>query len=352
LHPDLLFSTVNAERGPNMTGTKEDAGSRLLSRRDCFCAFGAAVAASVLPGTRAYAADWPARQVNVIVPYAAGGFTDMLARLSAKYLADKFGQSFLVENRPGAGGAIGTTYMMNSPPDGYTLMFGSASQPGIAPLIQKINYDPNALVPISIFGKIPFLLAVGGAFPADDLAGFIKVAKAKGSPLNASMTGYGATSHLLITGFAAQAGLQITAVPYKGSAPAAAAVLQGDVDMTWAGVSDLMPFIADHRVKVLAVSAAKRISSLPNVPSVSEALPGFSLETWNGYFGPPNIPRPIVELISSAVQEAAAAPAIHGRLLDLGINPVATSPSEMAATMQSDKAFYRKAVEAAGLKPQ
>jgi len=292
------------------------------------------------------------RPVNVIVPYAPGGFTDMLARLSAKYLSDKFGRSFVVENRPGAGGSIGTTFVMNSSPDGYTLMFGSASQPGIAPLIQKITYDPNALVPISIFGKIPFLLAVGAAFPADDLAGFIKVAKAKGSPLTASMTGYGATSHLLITGFAARAGLQLTAVPYKGSAPAAAAILQGDVDMTWAGVSDLTPFLADHKVKVLAVSAAKRISSLPNVPSVSEALPGFSLETWNGYFGPPNIPKQIVELISSAVQKAAEAPEMRSRLLELGINPVATSPSEMAATMQSDKAFYRKAVEAAGLKPQ
>jgi tripartite-type tricarboxylate transporter receptor subunit TctC len=335
-----------------MTDTKKNAGSGLLSRRDCFRALGGAVAASILPGTRAYAADWPTRQVNVIVPYAAGGFTDMLARLSAKFLTDKFGQNFLVENRPGAGGAIGTTFMMNSPPDGYTVMFGSASQPGIAPLIQKIAYDPNALVPISIFGKIPFLLAVGAAFPADDLAGFIKVAKAMDRPLNASMTGYGATSHLLITGFAAQTGLRLTAVPYKGSGPAAAAVLQGDVDMTWAGISDLMPFMADHKVKALAVSAAKRVPSLPNVPSVSEAVPGFSLETWNGYFGPPNIPGSIVELISGAVQEAAAVPEMHRRLVELGINPVATTPAEMAATMQSDKAFYRKAVEAAGLKPQ
>lgn len=335
-----------------MTDSKEKEGSGLLSRRDVFGALGGAVAASILPGTRAYAADWPRRQVNVIVPYAAGGFTDMLARLSAKYLSEKFGQSFLVENRPGAGGGIGTTVMMNSPPDGYTVMFGSASQPGIAPLIQKITYDPNALVPISIFGKIPFLLAVGAAFPADDLAGFIKVARAKDRPLNASMTGYGATSHLLITGFAAQTGLRLTAVPYKGSGPAAAAVLQGDVDMTWAGVSDLMPFMADHKVKALAVSSAKRIALLPNIPSVSEAFPGFSLETWNGYFGPPNIPKPVVEAISSAVQEAAAAPEIHSRLVQLGINPVATSPSEMAATIQSDKAFYRKAVDAAGLKPQ
>ena len=160
-----------------MAHTRENRRSGLLSRRDCLRALGGGAAAA-LPASRAYAANWPTRQVNVIVPYAAGGFTDMLARLSAKYLTEKFGQSFLGENRPGAGGAIGTTLMMNSPPDGYTVMFGSASQPGIAPLIQKIAYDPDALVPISIFGKIPFLLAVGGSFPADDLASFIKVAKA------------------------------------------------------------------------------------------------------------------------------------------------------------------------------
>jgi tripartite-type tricarboxylate transporter receptor subunit TctC len=166
------------------------------------------------------------------------------------------------------------------------------------------------------------------------------------------MTGYGATSHLLIAGFAAQAGLQVTAVPYKGSAPAAAAVLQGDVDMTWAGVSDLMPLISDGRVKVLAVSASNRISLLPNVPSVSEALPGFSLETWNGYFAPPKTPQQVVELVAKSVQEAAAVPEIRNRLQELGINPVGTTSAEMAATIQTDKVFYRKAVDAAGLKPQ
>lgn len=327
-------------------------GAGLLTRRGCLCSVGGAAVAAILPGTPANAADWPTRHVTVIVPYAAGGFTDLLARFSAKYLAEKLGQPFIVENRPGAGGAIGTTFMMSSPPDGYTLMFGSASQPGIAPLIQKVNYDPDALVPISIFGKIPFLLAVSSTFPADDLAGFIKIAKAMGRPLNASMTGYGATSHLLITSFAARAGLQLTLVPYKGSAPAAAAVLQGDVDMTWAGVSDLMPFISDARVKILAVSAANRISLLPNVPSASETLPGFSLETWNGYFAPPKIPQDIVELVAKSVQEAAAVPEIRNRLRELGITPVGTTPAEMAATIQSDKAFYRKAVDAAGLKPQ
>jgi tripartite-type tricarboxylate transporter receptor subunit TctC len=320
-----------------------------LTRRRWLQFLGGMTAAAVVPMTPTRAADWPARRVTVIVPYAAGGFTDVLARLSANYLTEKFGQPFIVENRPGAGGAIGATLVMNAQSDGYTLLFGSASQFGIAPLIEKINYDPDAFMPASIFGKIPFLLAVSSMFPADDVAGFIKVAKAAAHPLNASMTGFGATSHLLTVAFAAQAGFQVTPIPYNGSALAAAALLQGDVDLTWAGVSDLKPLIPSNKLKILAVSAARRISSLAQVPSISETLEGFSLETWNGYFAPPGVPRQIVDLLSQSVQEAAAEPDTRKRLLELGIEPVATTPKEMAATIQSDKAFYRKAVEAAGL---
>jgi tripartite-type tricarboxylate transporter receptor subunit TctC len=306
----------------------------------------------MLSGGPARAADWPTRPVSVIVPYAAGGFSDVLARLSAKFLSDKLGQTFVVENRPGAGGGIGATLVANARPDGYTLLFGSASQFGAAPLIQKINYDPDAFVPIAIFGKIPFLLAVNSGFPADNLGEFIKVAKALGRPVNASNSGYGSTSHLLVAAFAAQAGFEVTPVSYKGSAPSAAAVMQGDVDMTWAGVSDVAPIASSNKVKILAVSSDKRIPSHPDVPSVSETLPGFFLQTWNGYFGPPGTPKQIVDLVAKAVKEAAAVPDVRQRLLDFGIDPATATPSETAAIIQSDKAFYRKTVDAAGLKPQ
>ena len=323
-----------------------------LTRRQCLAALGGAASAALLPDARAHSASWPARPVTVIVPYAAGGFTDVLARLSAQYLSEKFGQTFLIENRPGAGGAIGARTVAVAEPDGYTLLFGSASQFGIAPLVQKINYDPDALAPIVIFGKIPFLLAINAAFPADDLPSFIKAAKALGRPVNASNTGYGSTSYLLVAAFANRAGFKVTPVPYKGSAPSAAAVMQGDVDMTWAGVSDVAPIMASNKIKILAVSSEQRLPSYPNVPSVSEALPGFSLETWNGYFGPPGTPKPIIDLVAKTVQDAAASPDIHRRLMDLGITPETASPQQTAATIRSDKAFYRKIVEAAGIKPQ
>ena len=190
------------------------------------------------------------------------------------------------------------------------------------------------------------------SFPGDNLADFIKAAKSIGRPVNASNSGYGSTSHLLVAAFGAQAGLDITPVSNKGSAPSAAAVMQGDVDMTWSGVSDVAPIVSSNRVKILAVSSEKRISSHPNVPSVSDTLPGFSLETWNGYFGPPGTPKSIVDLVAKTVQDAGKAPEIRQKLVDLGIEPITTTPSETAAIIQSDKAFYKKTVDSAGLKPE
>lgn len=296
--------------------------------------------------------DWPNRPVTVIVPYAPGGFTDTLARIASKYLGEKLGQSFVVENRPGAGGGIGTTYVTKAPPDGYILMFGSASQPGIAPLTQKISYDPDALAPITIFGKIPFLLAVGPNYAAKDLAGFVANAKTKSGGLTNAITGVGATSHLLSTGFAYRAGFEVVNIPYKGSGPVAAAVMQGDVDMAWAGVSDIISYVSSDKVKVLAISGPKRSPALPDVPSVTETYPDFYLETWNGFFAPRGTPADIIDKVAQAMRDAVVPPEISGRLRDLGIEPTATTPDEMAAVIKTDKTFYAQAVKAAGLKPE
>ncbi len=298
----------------------------------------------------AAASDWPARSVTVVVPYAPGGFTDTLARIASRHLSEKFGQSFVIENRPGGGGGIGTTHVTNSRPDGYTVLFGSASQPGIAPLTQKISYNPDDLLPVSIFGRISFLLAVGNSFPASDLKGFVAHARSQTRGLNNAVTGSGTTSHLLSTSFAVRAGINVVNIPYKGSAPAAAAVMQGDVDMTWAGVSDIMPLVESGKVKTIATSSPKRLPVLPNVPSASETFPGFQLATWNGFFAPRGTPKEIVDRLSAAVREAVASPEVAKRLLDMGIEPNATTPEEMAEVIRTDKAFYSEAVKAAGLK--
>lgn len=312
---------------------------RLLKLVAVACVLSTAIQSNLGP-TVARAGDWPNRAVTVVVPYAPGGFTDTLARIASKFLSEKLGQSFVVENRAGAGGGIGTTYVTNSVPDGYIIMFGSASQPGIAPLTQRITYDPAALEPVSIFGKIPFLLTVGPAYPASDLAGFVADAKSRRRGLSNAITGVGTSSHLLSTSFAGRVGFEVVNIPYKGSAPAATAVMQGDVDMAWAGVSDILSLVSSDKVKVLATSSPKRIPALPNVPTVNETFPGFQLETWNGFFAPRGTRKEIIDRIAGLMRNAVDTPEVAGRLRELGIEPVATTPEEMAAVIVADKDFY------------
>lgn len=307
---------------------------------------------AIFAAASAQAADWPTRSVTIIVPFAPGGFTDTLARLAAKFMSEKFGQPFVVENRLGAAGAIAATYVSTAAPDGYTIMFGSASQIGISPLLHKITYDPDSFAPISIFGKIPFLMGIKSSLPAKTLPEFVAYAKANPGKLNYATSGPGATSHLISAGFTARAGIEMVNVPYKGSAPATAALVQGTVEMTWSGVSDMAAQMTNERILVVATSAKQRIPSLPNIPAVAEFYPGFALETWNGFMGPGGMPRDVIEKISQATIEATKSPDIAKRLIDLGIVATATTPEEMAETIKSDKAFYSEVLKAAGIKPE
>jgi tripartite-type tricarboxylate transporter receptor subunit TctC len=295
------------------------------------------------------AAEWPTHAVTVVVPFAPGGFTDTLVRLASKHLSEKFGQPFVVENRPGAGGAIAAAYVAAAAPDGYTIMFGSASQLGISPLIQKVAYDPNSFEPIAIFGTIPFLMGIKASLPAKTVPEFVAYAKSNAGKLNYGTAGNGATSHLIGAGFTARAGIDLVHVPFKGSAPLTAALVQGTVEMAWSGVPDMAAQIANENIRVLAISSPQRLSSLPDIPSVSEFFPGFSLDTWNGFLAPHGTPRPIVDKIAQGTIEAAKSPDIAKRLANLSITPKTTTPDEMAAVIKADKAFYPDLLKAAGL---
>ncbi len=322
------------------------AGSRATRRGIGLLALAALLA--VMP---AHAAEWPARAVTVVVPFAAGGFTDTLARVSSKYLSEKFGQPFVVENRPGAGGAIAAAYVAAASPDGYTLFFGSASQLGISPIISKVSYESDSFEPIAVFGTIPFLLGIKASIPAKTVPEFIAYAKANAGKLNYGTAGNGATSHLLAAGFTARAGIDLTHVPFKGSAPLTLALVQGTVDMAWTGVPDMGAQMTNENIRVIAISAGQRLQRLPDVPSISESLPGFALDTWNGYLAPRGTPRAIVDKIAHGVMEAGRSPEISTRLVGVGITPKTTPPDEMAAIVKADKGFYPDLLKAAGMLP-
>lgn len=292
---------------------------------------------------------WPERPVTVVVPFAPGGFTDMLARLTSKYLTEKFGQPFVVENRTGAGGAIAANYVMKAPPDGYTLFMASVSQTGVLPFFQKVMFDPDKYERVSIFGKIPFILSVRNGLPAKTIPEFVAYAKANPGKLNIAVAGFGSTTHLVSLLFAQRAGIELVNVPYKGSAPSVAAVVAGEVDATWGGVSDTTPHGKAGKLRVLGSSAEAPIASLPDLPILNDFYADTFLESWNGYLAPPGTPKEITEKLSKALIEIGKDKAVVARLMEVGITPIATTAAEMDRVMKNDKVLFGKITAAAGI---
>jgi tripartite-type tricarboxylate transporter receptor subunit TctC len=307
--------------------------------------------ASVLVSALAHAQDYPARPIRIVVPYPAGGSADLVPRIFAEKLHAKWGQPVLVENRPGAGGNIGAEYVYRAEPDGYTLM---ASPPG--PLVvnrnlyRKLAFDPAAFVPVSILAEIPNVLLVNPRVPAHSIEEFIAFAKANSDKLNYGSQGSGSTSHLTAELFKSTAGLKITHVPYKGSAPAMAALLGGEVDLMFDNLGVTLPHVKSGKLRALAVCSEKRVASLPGVPAMSEIVSGFVSATWVGMVAPPKTPPQIAEQLSSAVAEAVRSPDVVGRLAALSAGPVGDTPKEMAAFMKLEEERWNRVITSAHVK--
>ena len=284
----------------------------VLTRRAVCLGLGATLLSSAAPS--AHAAGWPSRSVTVVVPYAPGGNTDMMARLASQYLADKLGQPFVVENRAGGGGSVGAVAVAKAQPDGYTLLFGASTQIINIPMLQKVSYDPQKeLVPISIFGAGPYLLGVKASLPVNTLAEFIGHVKANPGKLNFATAGVGGNIHLNTALFVARAGLDMVAVPYKSGAPAMGALAAGEVEMYFGNASEVMGHTGNKAIKVLAVSTLQRLPQLPDVPTVAETYPGFDTSSWNGFFAPTGTPQEIVDMLARETIAAAKQPAIVDR---------------------------------------
>ncbi len=320
---------------------------RSTSRGDLLA--GLVLAATLAGGVvQAQTTDWPARTVTVVVPFAAGGNTDIMARLASQKLSEVFKQSFVVENRVGAGGAIAASHVLQAAPDGYTLFFAAAPQIAVLPNVQKVNYDPNKdFTPVSIFGTGPFILAIGSAIPAKTIPEFVE--HAKKSRLNYGSGGAGSVSHLSGALFVARAGLDAVHVPFRGGAPAMTALLGGQVDMYFGNAADIIPHVESGKARIIGVAADKRMKQLPDVPTVSEIYPNFSLSAWNGFLVSSKTPRAIVDKLAREVIAATKDPAVVEQLTKLGIEPNGTTPEEFAAQIAREQPQFDIAIKAANL---
>jgi tripartite-type tricarboxylate transporter receptor subunit TctC len=310
----------------------------------------AVVLASGLP---AQASDWPTKTVTIVVPYPPGGNTDTMARMVADFFSRKFKQTFIVDNRANAGGTLGTAQIAKSKPDGYTIMFGAALQAIIAPMLQKVSYVPETdLQYLSIFGTGPYILGARASLPVSNLTELIAYAKQNPGKLNVATASIGGQAHLSIMLLAKRAGLDLVTVPYRGGGPAIAALLAGETDLYFGNASEMMQHKSGGKLKLLGVSTLQPLPQAPELQTVASLLPGFEMTSWNGLFGPAGLPADVVAKIAATTAEAAKDPALAQRLLSLGIEPVGSTPEEMARIVAMERQVYREAIEVAGLTQQ
>ena len=297
-------------------------------------------AACVLFATAAHAA-WPERPVTLVVPYAAGGITDVLARLTAEALQDKFKQTFIVQNETGAGGIIGTANVARAKPDGYTLLFAPIALLTLSPLTQKVNFETSDFKPVTIVASSPFAVTVSKTFPANSISEFIAEVKKKPGEYSFASAGPGSVTHVASLLFLKSAGLNMVHVPYRGVGPAFTDLVAGQVQMVSASPVELKPFVSTDKVKPLGISSKQRSKHLPDVPTIVETLPSPFVATYNGLLAPKDTPQDIVDAIAAAIVAAEKTPAFLNKLSAVGVEPAGTTPQEMAAEIAADADRWR-----------
>ncbi len=305
-----------------------------------------ATLASVLPAS---ANDWPQRSVSILVPTAAGGNTDIMARFAAEHLNNKFGQPFVVQNRPSAGGVLTSQQVSTVDPDGYTVLFAPSSMILLTPLVQNAPFNPELLVPVTNVGTGAQAAAIRHSLPAKTLPEFIAYAKAHPGKLNYTTGGVNNLSHLGPVLMFRKAGIELVHVPARGEPQAITDLLSGSVDFYFGNTSVLLGSDLE-KIRLLAVGSAKRLPGAPNLPTVAETIPGFEFASWNGFFVPKGTPEAVIEKMRAAIVEFVSTPAMKDKLTKLGIVPGGQSREEVAATFKKDAASFAEAVAAAGIK--
>jgi tripartite-type tricarboxylate transporter receptor subunit TctC len=323
------------------------------------CAGGAGFV-SVLIGTlvgtsrTAQAQVWPQRPVTVIVPFAAGGNTDTIARMTAQRLSEAFGEPFVVENRTGAAGAIAAELAARAKPDGYTLFIAALPVMAIVPAMMKVRYNPQKdFAPISNIATNSFVLVINKDIPVKTLQEFVDYVRARQGKLSYGSAGNGSLIHLSMALFLKRAGLEMINVAYRGNAPALADVIAGHIPAMFSNLSDALPQANSGSVRMLAVSSEKRSALAPQVPTVAESgYPKFNAVTWNGLMAPAGTPPDIIARIATEIVNAVKDPKFAGKLAAYGVDPLGNTPDEYKTMLAHDITIWTEAVEIAGIKLQ
>ena len=315
-------------------------------RRIARVAFAAALLAVT---TLAAAQTYPGKPIRWIVPFPPGGSTDLLARVVGQKLTEGWGQQVIVENRGGAGGTLGAAEAARSPADGYTLLMGAIHHTIATSAYPKLPYDfQKDFAPISVVAIVPNVLVVNPSVPANSTKELIAYAKANPGKLAYGSAGMGTAHHLIGEVFNSRAGTEILHVPYKGSSPAVADLIGGQVQIMYDTVASCLPHIKSGKLRPLAVATAKRSSALPDVPTIAEAaLPGFEVTTWFGALAPARTPPELVAKLNAEIVKILGMPDVRKRLLDAGAEPVGSTPGEMAAQIKRETEEFGKIVRRA-----
>jgi tripartite-type tricarboxylate transporter receptor subunit TctC len=315
-------------------------------------AAGAALAISALPLTSAVANDYPTKPVRVLVGYAPGGATDVVARLVAQKLSTQLGQQFIVENKAGANGNIAAEIAARSSPDGLTLYLGAINNTINASLYNKLPFDfIKDFAPVSLLATVPNILVVHPSVPAKNVSEFIALAKAKPGQMNFASSGSGSSIHMSGELFKLMAGVDMTHIPYKGSAPAVTDLLGGRVQSMFDNAPSALQHVKSGKLRALAVTGAQRSPAAPDVPTMIEAgLPGYVVNSWFALFAPANTPKEIIQKLNGEVNKALKLPDMQESLAKLGADPAGNTPQQLAEFVASETTKWAKVVKASGAK--
>lgn len=299
-----------------------------------------------------WAAGYPSRPVHLVIPYPPGGSADILGRVMGKALEEQLGQPVVVDNRPGAGAIIGARYVANAPPDGYTLLMGTVSSNAMTPAVNpKAGYDPvKSFTPVARLASMPFVLLTRPGLHVKDFAQFLKLAKSKPGSISYGSAGLGTSNHLAGVLLSQQAGIRLTHIPYRGSAPAMNALLGGQVDAMFDLVPTSIAHISAGTVDALATTGARRSPFLPKLPTLAElGLKDYQVTAWFGIFGPAGMPADVTKLLSEKINAALRKPDVEKQFKRLSITPEPETAARFSAFVKQEAAKWHRVVEQAGL---